>query len=88
MEKSFAIKNQETGEYWNNKIGWVDRNSATLFTEEDKDTFLYIPLDGEWEKVCPLFESNEGDKVCAWRLFSRRCGRPECEIPLIKCKED
>ena len=38
--------------------------------------------------TCEYYEKSTGSDVCLWRLHSRRCGRPDCEIPLIKCKED
>lgn len=53
-ERTFVIKNDITGEYWSNSFGWVEEG-FTLFSEEEKDTFLYIPLDSEWE----LFHEEE-----------------------------
>lgn len=33
--------------YWNNQMGWVDRELADVFTEDE--TFrLDLPLDGAW----------------------------------------
>lgn len=39
----------ETGQplYWNNKLGWVDRVSATRFTMSEKKK-LHAPLDGKF----------------------------------------
>lgn len=34
--------------YWSNDIGWVDRSSATEFTEAQMAS-LNLPIDGQWE---------------------------------------
>jgi hypothetical protein len=33
--------------YWNNTMGWVDRELADVFTEEDTQE-LNLPIDGIW----------------------------------------
>jgi hypothetical protein len=35
--------------WWSNEIGWVDKKSATRFTE-DQTKKLNLPMGGEWEK--------------------------------------
>jgi hypothetical protein len=46
------------------------------------------PWNKEEEQLCEYFEKSTGSDVCLWRMYSGRCGKPDCEIPLIKCKED
>ncbi len=36
--------------YWNNEHGWVDRESATVFTKYEKENFA-IPFDAVWEEI-------------------------------------
>ena len=38
------------GDYWSNSIGWVSRESADTFTDEEK-SFLLLPGEGEWVSV-------------------------------------
>jgi hypothetical protein len=35
--------------YWNNTQGWVDRDSATQFSQEERET-LNLPMGGMWER--------------------------------------
>lgn len=46
-EGVFAIKHSFTGELWSNDVGWVE-DDFSIFTEEEKATFSYIPLYSEW----------------------------------------
>lgn len=34
--------------YWSNDDGWVDKDSATVFTANEKDSIPYIPANSEW----------------------------------------
>ena len=43
----YGIKNELTGLYWSNTMGWVDKLNATLFSEKEKNT-LNLPIDGRW----------------------------------------
>jgi hypothetical protein len=36
--------------YWSNTDGWVDRESATVFTPRERD-IVGLPLDGYWERT-------------------------------------
>ena len=35
--------------YWSNDHGYVDKESATRFTDDEKHT-LRLPLEGEWQE--------------------------------------
>jgi len=43
-----CIENIEEQLYWSNDDGWVDADSATVFTQEERDT-LNLPMSGVWE---------------------------------------
>lgn len=48
-------------EYWSNEDGWGFKSTATVFTEEEKNT-LNLPMEGEWVEIYvnePLEEKNE-----------------------------
>ena len=34
--------------YWSNKDGWVDKGSATIFTNAEMEKYLWLPIGGEW----------------------------------------
>ena len=36
--------------YWNNEMGWGDWLSATVFTQDEKNT-LHLPVDGAWKRI-------------------------------------
>lgn len=36
--------------YWSNDDGWVDAESATIFTRSERDAFL-LPINGAWENI-------------------------------------
>jgi hypothetical protein len=50
--KSFNEKDEETGEYlyWNNIDGWTDKESATIFSEDEKEKFI-PPSWSCWEQI-------------------------------------
>jgi hypothetical protein len=39
----WLIYNRKEGLWWSNKLGWVDRRSATAFTTEQRNGIRYIP---------------------------------------------
>lgn len=44
----YYIQNRD-GDYWNNHIGWVDKDSATIFTKDEMAS-LSLPMGGKWVK--------------------------------------
>lgn len=48
--ESNLYRDDETGEalYWNNDEGWVDHESSTRFTAEEKSQYDHIPMSGQW----------------------------------------
>jgi hypothetical protein len=46
--KKYLIYNKVNKLYWNNEIGWVDRKSATKFTKEETQKYIYLPLNSIW----------------------------------------
>ena len=38
---------RDKSQYWSNEDGWVTRSEATVFSEDDKETFN-LPIGGEW----------------------------------------
>jgi len=50
--KSFVIQNHRSDEelFWSNKLGWVNRTDATVFTLKEKMSFN-LPIDGSWENA-------------------------------------
>ena len=47
----FIIYNRVTQEYWNNQIGWVDRQGATIFSKEEAMSYNSLPMYGQWVKI-------------------------------------
>ena len=43
----FVIISDTMGLFWSNEDGWTDRDSATVFTAQERDT-LRLPLGGMW----------------------------------------
>jgi hypothetical protein len=58
--ESISEQDSETNRplYWNNQYGWVDRDNADIFTEEEIEKFT-LPIDGTW--VAAIDEANEED---------------------------
>ena len=53
---NYVIRNEsETEEllFWSNEEGWTDLGSATQFTEEEKQRFNHLPIDGTWVQYPP-----------------------------------
>lgn len=46
--KTYIIWNKFEKLYWSNKIGWVDRKTATRFSEEEVRKYKYIPLGSKY----------------------------------------
>lgn len=46
----FIIYNKSNKLYWNNKMGWVNRESATKFTKKETQKYIYLPLNSKWIK--------------------------------------
>lgn len=44
----FVIKDKDSDLYWNNSLGWCDKESATTFTHDEHNQFN-LPIGGEWE---------------------------------------
>lgn len=36
--------------YWNNNMGWVDREDASIFTQDERNNFD-LPMYGYWERL-------------------------------------
>jgi hypothetical protein len=53
--RTWVIKNTVTGGYWSTLFGWVEEEPITLFSDEEKNGFPYMAIDGEWE----LFDEEE-----------------------------
>ena len=56
----YIIINEWDGElYWSNDDGWVDRESATVFSQNEKFV-LNLPMYGMWVEVATkeLFETS------------------------------
>lgn len=55
MSKSmpqFVIVNSEANEFWSNDTGWVgDVDSATKFSDEERETYVHLPLGGGWMQL-------------------------------------
>lgn len=51
-EKKWVIR---SANYWSNKDGWVDRASATVFSEKERDHIImlgHMPIEGcTWEEA-------------------------------------
>lgn len=45
--KWYVIKHMIRNLYWSNTDGWVDRETATIFTEEERLS-SYLPMEGIW----------------------------------------
>ena len=52
ISKLYMIFNTSTKEsfYWGENQGWVDEDSATIYSEEDYNS-LNLPMDGEWRRI-------------------------------------
>lgn len=49
---NYIIKSRKRGLYWNNNIGWVNKQMATRFSKEETKKFLYLPVEARgWEKL-------------------------------------
>jgi len=57
----------EDGEtlYWSNDDGWVDKDSATLFDNDERVEYAHIPQGGEWEYEHSLNDRPTYDEVAA-----------------------
>lgn len=47
-QQKYLIRCQSYDNYWNNRLGWVDKGLATEFSESDTEQ-LNLPIDGMWE---------------------------------------
>jgi hypothetical protein len=56
---SYLIYNKVNGLFWSNRIGWVDRFAADVFSTRDKK-FRMLPIDGEWLKYGADFTDEQG----------------------------
>lgn len=55
--RPYLIRSTEEAEtYWSNQDGWVDIESATEFTDEERHS-LNLPMGGEWLQVEPNKEA-------------------------------
>ena len=43
MENLWVIYNEGEKLYWSNEVGWVDLESATIFTSDQKEMILFLP---------------------------------------------
>ena len=51
---TIALPNHWTefeSEYWSNEDGWGYKHTATIFTEDEKNHILNLPLEGEWIEI-------------------------------------
>ena len=39
--------------YWNNQDGWVSRDNATVFSDEEKRN-VNLPMEGNWKRIDEL----------------------------------
>lgn len=46
----WIIKAGDRSLYWSNKFGWVDKESATIFTKEERSA-VNLPIAGTWEQI-------------------------------------
>lgn len=46
----FESESEGESMYWSNVDGWGDRESATIFSFEEKEIFN-LPISGEWQRV-------------------------------------
>lgn len=60
----YLVRNDD-GDYWSNENGWVDLESADLFTFTERRT-LDLPIGGTWVMPAP-----EGVTQAHWDLGSR-----------------
>jgi hypothetical protein len=45
MRNNYIIKSKVKGLYWSNKLGWTEKQLATIFSKEEKQKFLYLPVE-------------------------------------------
>lgn len=46
----WIIRSKDTLDYWSNIVGWADMDSATIFTDSEKQSLL-LPIDGDWVRL-------------------------------------
>jgi len=51
--------------YWSNDDGWVDKDSATLFSNDEREEYTHIPSGGQWEYEHSLNDRPTYDEVAA-----------------------
>jgi len=51
--------------YWSNDDGWVDKSSATLFDNAEREEYPHIPKGGQWEYAHSLNDLPTYDEVAA-----------------------
>lgn len=44
--------------YWSNRLGWVDKESATIFTKEERSA-VRLPIAGTWEQISTATDEME-----------------------------
>jgi len=49
---NWIIKSSISDSWWSNSLGWMDRNSATEYTDEEKSTIV-LPVGGRWLELKP-----------------------------------
>tara|TARA_B100001057_G_scaffold335786_1_gene336504 strand:- start:260 stop:769 length:510 start_codon:yes stop_codon:yes gene_type:complete len=51
--------------YWSNDEGWVGRESATLFTNDEREIYPSIPQGGKWEYAHSLNDRPTYDELAS-----------------------
>jgi hypothetical protein len=46
----WVVKHETDDLYWNNDLGYVDRASATVFTNDER-LMYHLPLEGTWTEA-------------------------------------
>ena len=46
-----VIYNRKNRLYWSNDMGWVDKQSATKYDDQEVKEINYLPANSQWENL-------------------------------------
>ena len=63
----WVIQNLNDGTFWSNELGWVGIESAVVYSDEEREGVVHLPLESKW--------------VILWELSALRFARlvTECD---------
>jgi len=61
METIYGIYSYGEDRWWSNSLGWVCKNDADLFNEEEKQ-HLNLPITGRWVEYVPDDEKEDEEE--------------------------